>query len=376
LVWLGRHGSAVIAVGVFLGLAIPPLASLLKPLLIPAIVAPFLIALIRLDWRRLGNYLTRPAPTALALLWLLVLSPLLVHAVVRLLGGLPAPIHDGLMLMAAAPPLMASGALALMLGLDAALAVLVTMLASALMPFTLPPIALHLLGVQIDIALGELMLRLGLVVGGCFATAWCLRRVLPPGFELRHAEALDGLAVLGLLLFATAIMDGVTAMAFEQPRFILLCALAVFGLNLALQILGSAAFAWRGRRQALTLGLCSGNANLGLLLAAMADRCGRAVRVCCCRAAADLHLAGDPATLVSALAGGRTLPAWWTTWLRGASGGRARPCTASKRFSTFGFTRTPGRTGSIPTRDSTSPFASASPGCSPAPQPASSRPGR
>jgi BASS family bile acid:Na+ symporter len=271
LVWLGRHGSAVIAVGVFLGLAFPPLASLLKPLLIPAIVGPFLIALIRLDWRRLGDYLTRPAPTALALLWLLVLSPLLVHAVVRLLG-LPAPIHGGLVLMAAAPPLMASGALALMLGLDATLAVLVTMLASALMPFTLPPIALHLLGVEIDIALGELMLRLGLVVGGCFATAWCLRRVLPPGFTLRHAEALDGLAVLGLLLFATAIMDGVTAMALEQPGFILLCALAVFGLNLALQVLGSAAFAWRGRRQALTLGLCSGNANLGLLLAALADR--------------------------------------------------------------------------------------------------------
>ena len=61
-------------------------------------------------------------------------------------------------------------------------------------------------------------------------------------------------------------------MAIEQPRFILLCALAVFGLNLALQVLGSAAFAWRGRRHALTLGLCSGNANLGLLLAALADR--------------------------------------------------------------------------------------------------------
>jgi hypothetical protein len=48
-------------------------------------------------------------------------------------------------------------------------------------------------------------------------------------FSLRHAEALDGLAVLGLLLFATAIMDGVTAMALEQPGFTLLCALAVFG---------------------------------------------------------------------------------------------------------------------------------------------------
>jgi len=271
LAWLGRHGSAVIALGVFLGLAAPPLAALLKPLLVPAIVGPFLIALIRLDWQRLGHYLMRPATTLLALVWLLVLSPLLVHAVVRLFG-LPPPIQGGLVLMAAAPPLMASGALALMLRLDAALAVLVTIVCTALMPFTLPPIALYLLGVRIDVALGELMLRLGLVVGGCFATALCLRKVLPSGFVSRHSEALDGLAVLGLLLFATAIMDGVTAMAIARPHFVLLCALAVFGLNLALQFLGSLVFAWRGRREALTFGLCSGNANLGLLLAALADR--------------------------------------------------------------------------------------------------------
>lgn len=271
LAWLGRHGSAVIAVGVFLGLAIPPLAALLKPLLVPAIIGPFLIALIRLDWRRLGQYFTRPTAVALALVWLLVLSPLLVHAVIQPLG-LPASIHSGLVLMAAAPPLMASGALALMLGLDAALAVLVTMLGTALMPFTLPAIALYLLGVRIDMALSELMLRLGVVVGGCFALAWLLRKILPPGSIGRHAEALDGLAVLGLLLFATAIMDGVSTMVLEQPSFVMLCALAVYALNLTLQALGSIAFAWRGARQALTLGLCSGNANLGLLLAALADR--------------------------------------------------------------------------------------------------------
>lgn len=271
LAWLGRHGSAVIAVGVFLGLALPPLSSLLKPLLVPAIVGPFLIALIRLDWQRLGHYLARPRTILLAPLWLLVVSPLLVDALARPFG-LPASIHGGVVLMAAAPPLMASGALALLLGLDAALAVLVTVVCTALMPFTLPPIALDLLGVRIDLALGELMLRLGLVVGGCFAAALALRRILPPDFARRHSEPLDGLAVLGLVLFATAIMDGVTAMALARPRFVLLCALAVFALNLGLQILGSALFAWLGRHQALTLGLCSGNANLGLLLAALADR--------------------------------------------------------------------------------------------------------
>jgi bile acid:Na+ symporter, BASS family len=67
-------------------------------------------------------------------------------------------------------------------------------------------------------------------------------------------------------------MDGTLAMALARPQFVAGCALAVYALNLALQVAGSALFAFRGTRQALTMGLCSGNANLGLLLAALADR--------------------------------------------------------------------------------------------------------
>jgi len=271
LTWLGRHGGAVIAIGVFLGLLLPPLASLLRPLLVPAILAPFLIALLRIDWRRLASQLGQPVRTAAALLWLLLLSPVLVHLVL-LPFGLPEAIHGGLVLMAAAPPLMASGYLALMLGLDAALAVTLTVVSTALMPFTLPLVGLTLLGVDIDVPLRALMLRLALVVGGSLALAWLLRQLLPADFSRRHAEPLDGLAVLGLLVFAVAIMDGVSALLLRQPSFVLACAVAVYGFNVGLQIAGGLAFAWLGRRGALTLGLCSGSGNLGLLLAALADR--------------------------------------------------------------------------------------------------------
>ncbi|HEX5080173.1 MAG TPA: hypothetical protein VFV80_13560 [Geminicoccaceae bacterium] len=269
--WLGRHGGAVIAVGVFVGLLLPPLASLLRPLLVPAILGPFLIALLRIDWRRLTRQLRRPAETAAALLWLLLVSPALVHLVLLPIG-LPRSIHGGLVLMAAAPPLMASGYLALMLGLDAALAVALTLVSTALMPFTLPLVTLHLLGVDIDVPLADLMLRLALVVGGSLALAGLLRWLLPADFSRRHAEPLDGLAVLGLLLFAVAIMDGVSALLLRQPGFVLACAITVYAFNVGLQLAGGLAFAWLGRRGALTLGLCSGSGNLGLLLAALADR--------------------------------------------------------------------------------------------------------
>ncbi|MGI9416358.1 MAG: hypothetical protein ACR2RA_00830 [Geminicoccaceae bacterium] len=261
----------ILASGVFLGLLLPPLASFLKPLLIPGIIGPFIIALIRVDWQRLLDHLRQPSITILLLLWLLILAPILIDG---LLGFLPLDrgLHGSLVLMAAASPLMASASLALIIGLDASLAVILTFAATALVPFTLPPIALHLLGIELDIAVGELMLRLGLLIGGCFAIAWLIRRLLPAGFTERHATSLDGLAILGLMIFAIAIMDGVTALALERPGFVVIAALAVFSLNLFMQAIAALAFAWCGFRQALTAGLISGNRNLGLLLAAMADR--------------------------------------------------------------------------------------------------------
>ena len=113
---------------------------------------------------------------------------------------------------------------------------------------------------------------LGALVSGCFALAWLIRRSLPAGFADRQAAPLDGLAVIGLLVFAIAVMDGVAALAFERPLFVLEATIAVFGLNIVMQAIATLAFAWRGLHQALTAGLCSGNRNLGLLLAAMADR--------------------------------------------------------------------------------------------------------
>ncbi|MGI9489981.1 MAG: hypothetical protein ACR2RF_29650 [Geminicoccaceae bacterium] len=268
---LGRHGSVILPVGVFIGLLVPPLAALMKPLLIPGIIGPFIIALLRMDWQRLLAYARQPFLTVALLLWLLIAAPFLVDGLLKPLP-LAEGLHDSLVLMAAASPLMASASLALIIGLDAPLAVVLTFAATALIPFTLPPIALHLLGIDINIAIFDLMLRLGAIIGGCFTMAWLIRRFLPKDFTERHAQPLDGLAIIGLLVFAIAIMDGVTALMMERPGFVLAATLGVFGLNIFMQATATLLFVWRGLSTALTAGLCSGNRNLGLLLAALADR--------------------------------------------------------------------------------------------------------
>ena len=198
---LGRHGSLILPIGVFIGLLLPPLAALMKPLLIPGIIGPFIIALLRMDWQKLADYARQPSLTMMLLIWLLFVSPFLINA---LLSWFPLAegLHDSLVLAAAASPLMASASLALIIGLDAPLAVVLTFAATALVPFTLPPIALHLLGIEIDIAIGELMLRLGLLIGGCFTLAWLIRRKLPEGFTERHAAPLDGLADRSVFWFS------------------------------------------------------------------------------------------------------------------------------------------------------------------------------
>jgi BASS family bile acid:Na+ symporter len=167
---------------------------------------------------------------------------------------------------------MASGALAMLLGLDVALALLVVVPATALVPFTVPPMALWLAGLTIDLPATELALRLAVLVLGSAAVALALRRWLGPARLGAAAPALDGLAVLGFVVFAIGVMDGFTATALDRPGFVLGILVAVFALNVGLQAITTAALMpFAARRTALTAGLVAGNNNLGLVLASVID---------------------------------------------------------------------------------------------------------
>ena len=269
LAWLGRHAGAAIAAGVFLGLLAPPLAALCRPLLVPAILLPFVVALLRVDRGRLAAGLRAPRLPAVAVAWSLLASPAIVAAAAGALG-LAEPLAAIVTAVAAAPPVMAASALALLMGLDVALAVLATVAASALAPFTLPPLALHLAGLPLELDAPSLLARLASMVGGCFALAALLRRALAPAWLDARGDLLGGLAVLGLIVFAVGIMDGVAAHLAREPGPVLGYLAVAFALNVGLQALTALAMSPFGLRAALTLGLLAGNNNLGLVLAATA----------------------------------------------------------------------------------------------------------
>lgn len=267
LAFLGGHATWILFVGVFLGLAVPSLAELARPLLAPAVAVLLTATLVRIDWRMMQSYLRRPWIAAVITAWLLIGAPLAMAAVLALLP-LPGALTTALVLMAAAPPILSAAPIAMILGLDGALALVVALIATLLTPLTVPPLALALLGLELDIGVVEFMTRLSLVVAAAFAAALVIRRLIGRDRLPRIATHLDGLVVTVMLIFAVAIMDGVTATLLERPMTVALWLLAAFIANPALQIAGALAFSWLGRRRALTVGLVSGNCNMGLLLAA------------------------------------------------------------------------------------------------------------
>jgi BASS family bile acid:Na+ symporter len=271
LAFLGRHATGFMAGGVMIGLAVPPLAALAAPLLVPTLLIPLTLALVRIDWSAVAAWRRRPVVVAALIGWLLGASPVLVwlatEGLVRL--GFPPPLQVALVLMAASSPIVSSVAIALIVGLDAALAIVAVLIATALVPLTLPAMAQALVGVTMDLGLGAFMLRLALLVGSAFAAAWIVRRVVPAAALARNRELLDGLTVINLVLFGVAIMHGVTAFAIGRPGYAVAALVAAFAFNLALQAGAFVVFRHLGRLSALSAALASGNRNMGLVLVAL-----------------------------------------------------------------------------------------------------------
>jgi BASS family bile acid:Na+ symporter len=272
--WLARRGAWVIAAGLFIGLAFPDLARLCKPAIGPTVFVLLVTTVLRIDWPKTLAYARKPGVAALVLIWLLVVTPLLVWGATRLIA-LPEGLVRALVLTACSPVLTAVPTFAFMLGLDAALALIAMVATSLLQPFLQPPLALLLLGIELDISVGQLMTRLGIFIAGGFAVALAIRLVAGTARVSRADGPIGGIAVLMLILFGIGAVDGLTETILRNPGHALLFLVSAFALNFALQLVGGLAFLGLARTgavtrsQALTAALATGNRNLAILVAVL-----------------------------------------------------------------------------------------------------------
>ncbi|MDF1792930.1 MAG: hypothetical protein P1U88_13515 [Thalassobaculaceae bacterium] len=271
LAWMGKHATALLAVGVFLGLALPDLATLARPLLVPTIIVMLVFSLLRLQPSAVLAAARSPGRVLPVVGFVLLVSPAIGQAGVALLdleSWFGAGVAVAVVVWTASPPLVSVTALATILGLDGALSLMAMTLGGLLMPLTLPPLVLSLIGLDLHIGVGELMLRLTamLVLAGIAAAA--IRMVAGAARIQKHSAAIDGGFVLIMLVFAVAVMDGVTGAALANPAKVAGLLALVFAVSLILQLIGFVLFLPAGRRTATTVALISGNRNMAIVLGA------------------------------------------------------------------------------------------------------------
>lgn len=269
----GRHATWFLALGAVAGMLSPALADLAHPIVVPGLMLPLVIALIRLDWSAAAAYRRRPLLVLAMLVWILIVLPVTVGLLVRILP-MPPALREAVVLGTASSPVISAIAIAFLVGLDAALIVVLVVLATAVVPLTLPALARVLLGVELGFEVGTFMLRLVLLVGGAFALAGLVRAFVPARWIEARATLLDGVSVVTLVAVAVGIMQGVNRFAHEHTAYVIAATFAAFAANVAMQAV-SALFFWRfGRQIALGMALTSGNRNLGLVLVALQGQVG------------------------------------------------------------------------------------------------------
>lgn len=270
LAWLGRQGTLALSLSVFVGIALPPLAAVLKHVFVEALLALLLLAFLRVDPKSLLAQFRRPGLVIAASLWTLLAVPALICGVAIALG-LPqasGALFLAIVLQAVAPPIIGSPALAALMGLDAALSLATLIVATASAPLTVPLLAALFAGATLEISPFWLGIKLLSMIGGTALAAYAIRSIMGSEWIARTSGPIDGLSVIALFVFAIGLMDGVGAHILAQPLLVAVLTMFVYALSAVLIAVTCLIFHRAGRSTALALGLAVGSRNMGLMVAA------------------------------------------------------------------------------------------------------------
>jgi BASS family bile acid:Na+ symporter len=268
--WLGHQGTRVVAVSIFVGIAVPPLAAWFKPMFAGAIFVLLCLAFLRVDPGAVRAHIVRPALVLAATAWLMLAMPTLFG--LGLMGlGVDAGAHGlvvALVLQASAPPMSATPAIAALMGLEPALVLAVLLACTVVTPVTTPVFAGAFLGTSMTVSPISLGVKLALMLGGAALIATLIRRLAGEVWVRRQKGRIDGLNVMTLFVFAVALMDGVLARLRTEPFLVGSVMGLSFVVALGMAALTGLLFARAGGARAFALALAGGSRNMGLLLAA------------------------------------------------------------------------------------------------------------
>ena len=270
LAWLGGQGTRAIAALVFIGILLPPLGEILKPFVTEAIFLLLCISFMRVDPGALRAHLRRPGLVIAATAWTTLGVPLIAGAGCVAIGldGRAPDLYLALMLQTVASPMMASPALATVMGLDATLVLVALVTSTALVPVTAPPFASIFFGTALSLSPLGLGLKLVAILAGAVAVAAAIRAIVGEAAIRRYKAPIDGFNILILFVFVAAVMGTVMATILAEPLRALALAALAFAMFFALLGVTFVIFRRAGPERALALGLMVSQRNMGLMLAA------------------------------------------------------------------------------------------------------------
>jgi hypothetical protein len=270
LAWLGGQGTRAIAALVVIGIAVPPLGEWLRPYVTEAIFGLLCISFMRVDLKALQDQLRRPATVLAATAWTMLAVPAMI-GIGYAATGVEKHVPDlflALMLQAVASPMMASPALATLMGLDSTLVLMTLVTGTALVPLTAPIFAYVFLGAVLTLSPLWLGLKLLLILAGSLAVAAVIRAVSGIERIRLHKEPIDGINILILVVFVCAVMGPVAGSFWQAPLKVVGLAVLAFATFFALLGVTMLVFRRLGPERALALGLVVSQRNMGLMVAA------------------------------------------------------------------------------------------------------------
>jgi BASS family bile acid:Na+ symporter len=274
LSWSARHGSALLAIGIFGGVLAPAVAHAMVWFITPNVVALVTLVLLRVDIPQAFGHLRRPGKLAVIVVFQMLISPIIAAGLVAL-TPLDEPTSAAVVIFATGAAATSGAAFARLVGLDPELTLLATLASIFIVPLTGPPMAHLLTGIDLHLSVTAFMGRLALVVGLPLLGSLLLRRLIGPQRLVPMGQALDGAVVWLVVLYGFAVMDGMRDQLVSNPTWVLMATIAAFITDFGLNLLTTLTFLRLGFRQAASVGLMAGNRNMALYLAVLpagADR--------------------------------------------------------------------------------------------------------
>lgn len=271
LALIGRYGTQGFVISIIAGLSLPQLAAAARPFLAVTIFVFVAVTFARIDLTALAAILRRPLPLLLSLAWLTLAPIMMIMAIFAVFGreNLDPGLVLGLAILAAAPPIMSSPAVAMLLGLAPTMLMAGVLVTTAAAPFFSPFAAEIVAGAAVPLDIPILVKRMFLIIGGAIFAAAAIRLILGERQIREHKASFDGVGVVMYFVFAIAAMDGVLAAAIETPLRVAAYLSIAFGISIAGLVGTMLILRPVSPSDRFVLGYATGQRNMGLLIAAL-----------------------------------------------------------------------------------------------------------